>query len=278
MAQCPKCGTQSDGLFCPSCGAQVTPPQAQQAAASQPSYNPAPPPQYQPPTPPVYNQPAQSGPFGQPQQPPQPGPYGPAPQYPPQAPQPGPYGQAPQPGPYGQAPQPGPYGPAPYPYQQPKKGGAGKVILIIVGVIVALFLGLIVLGALVSDDEGGGPTPSSSTSDVLGVTDGPVITTEIDTDTQEPLTDSMSSVPTSSGLIYATVEVSGKQGQVVNAVWFYNGKHQEHLDTEMKLPADYKGWLSFSIDNGGDPWPTGEVVVEIHIDGNYVTEASFELE
>ncbi len=285
MAQCPKCGTQSDGLFCPSCGARVTQPQAQQAAASMnpppqpPQYQPPQSPQYQPPQPPQYQAPQppqyqapQPPQYQAPQPPqyqaPQPPAYGQAPQYPPQPPQ------------YPGQPAPFPGQPGAYPGYQPprKKGGVGKVILIIFGVIVALFAILIVIGAMLPDEGGTtDPVPANSSSATTGILDGPIITDRVNQETQQPLTASKAAIPTSTDLIYASVQVNLKQGQVVTAQWYYEGERQDHLDTDYEVPVDYDGWISFHIGNDGEPWPSGSVRVQILLDGVPEAEAVFNL-
>lgn len=181
---------------------------------------------------------------------PPPAPYGAPPPHPGQYP---PAGQYPAPGPYGQ--------PGQYPGVQPaRRGGFGKVLLIIVGVVVGLFALLLVLGSLVPDAP---------------IVDGPIITDRVDSDTREPLNERMVAVPSGTDRIYAAVEVSLRAGQTVGARWYYGGRHQPHLDTNLEVPDQYQGWAAFDISNGGSAWPPGTYRVEIYVDGAKEAEAAF---
>ncbi|MFZ5825380.1 MAG: zinc ribbon domain-containing protein [Bacillota bacterium] len=128
--RCSQCGTISNtgGNFCPQCGSPLSQPSQQQA----PPPPPPPPPaaSYQPPAPPY--------------QPPTAGSY---------QPPAGPYGH---PTPPWQAP----------PVAPRKSGGAGKWILIILGVVAALVVGLVALVALMPEPvtdpaASGGTTPGT---------------------------------------------------------------------------------------------------------------------
>lgn len=250
MVQCPRCGTQVEGSFCPSCGTQVVPPQQPVA-----SMTPPPPPQGQP-VPPAYPSAPPQPPYGAQGQP-----YGsPIPQ----PPQPPVYGQQP----YGAPNQ--PYG-APgynapgYPpaYPQPKKSSVGKVLAIIIGVVVGLFALLVVIGSFLPDEN------------ALGVLQGPVISDRVDPDTQEPIGGPKLTLPPNTADIYAAIEVSLAQGSELSARWYYEGRHQQHLDTDLPVDKDYEGWASFNIGNDGAPWPQGIYKVEILVDGTKEAEVAF---
>lgn len=187
------------------------------------------------------------------------------PQYPPRpqqqfAPQQFPPQQYPQ-QPY--PPQYQPQGPGMYPGmqpQQPPKRSAGKTILAVVGGIVALLAVVIVALATL----GGGSTAVGT----------PVITDQVNEDSQAPLRDLKGAVTPKTGVIYAAVEVELKKDQVLAAKWYYANQHQAQLDTEIPVPDDFKGWASFHISNDKD-WPVGSYKVEIYVDNKLEQTATF---
>lgn len=175
--------------------------------------------------------------------------------------------------PQGSQPQYGGQAPHPYPpnaYPAPRKGSSPlKIVLIVVGALVGLFVLLIVaVVALVPVDTDTVTTdPQPAVTEGTGTSVGqPVITDKVDPDSQKPLS-VLLTVPAATDRIYASVEVRARQGQKVGAMWYYNGNLQDHLTTELTIPKDYAGWASFDIDNGGKPWPAGPYRVEVYLDG-----------
>jgi hypothetical protein len=167
----------------------------------------------------------------------------------------------PQPTPPPAYPTPGqPAYPNAYPnaYQQmppQKSGNPFKLIGIIIGGLLAVVLGLfLVLGS--------GPVGT------------PVITDQVDAETMEPLRELAAVAPTAES-IYAAVEVDVDKGQTLTAKWYYEGRLQEQVNTDLTLDDAFSGWVSFKINNGGKPWPAGQFKVEIYLDGELEQTAEF---
>lgn len=222
---------------------------------------PPPPPQgQQPPTaPPPYTG-APQPPYGA--QPPNP--YAPPPQQP--------YGAPPQ-QPYGAPNHPyGAYAPGQaYPMQPAKSGGVGKVLLIIAGVIVGLFALLVVIGSFLPDDAG----TDIPAQGEMGILSGPVMTDQVNAATQEPVGAPKLTFTPTTDQFYAAIRINVPAGSELGAKWYYEGRHQAHLDTLLPVDKDYNGWASFNIGNAGDPWPEGSYKVEIYLDGAKQAETIF---
>lgn len=152
-------------------------------------------------------------------------------------------------------------------------GGFGKVLLTIVGVLVGLFVLLVIIGSLLPDEEGGTVAPVGSTAQ--GIVSGPVITDRVNQETQEPLTAPKLFLPPTTDQIYAAVNINVRAGQRLGARWYYEGRHQAHLDTTLDIPDNFRGWAAFNIGNGGQPWPKGSYRVEVLLDGQKQVETSF---
>lgn len=187
------------------------------------------------------------------------------PQQSPPSPPPPAYPQPGQPPQYGAPPQVGTPAPPPgyqpgyaNPYQQmpPQKSGSPwKLIGAIVGGLLVVIIGLLVV-------LGSGPVGT------------PVITDQVDAESMEPLRE-LAAVPPGTGDIFASVEVNVDQGQTLTAKWYYEGQLQEQVNTDLTLDEDYSGWVSFKINNGGQPWPAGQFKVEIYLDGELEQTAAF---
>ncbi|HYG57811.1 MAG TPA: hypothetical protein VD902_07050, partial [Symbiobacteriaceae bacterium] len=85
----------------------------------------------------------------------------------------------------------------------------------------------------------------------------------------------LQTIPPSTDNIYAAVQLNVKGGSVLGAKWYYQNRHQSHLDTNLPVDEDFEGWGSFNIDNGGDPWPAGNYKVEIYLNDQKVQEKAF---
>jgi hypothetical protein len=171
-----------------------------------------------------------------------------------------------------------PQGPGMYPgmQPQPRKSSALKIILAVVGGLVALIILAIVLLVAFSDDptppSGPTKTTNQTTTTVVGV---PVITDQVNEETQAPLRDLKGVVKPSTNEIFAAFETTLKKGQTISAKWYYNNSHQSQLDTALPVDEDFKGWASFNIGNAGKPWPEGQYKVEIYVDGQKQQEMQF---
>lgn len=192
-----------------------------------------------------------------------------APQFPPQPPQqfpPQPQGYPPQ------QYQPGYQG---YPQMPPRqKSSPWKWVGIITGIIGLILVALIVIGSL---GDGTDPVnPSGQKVTASSVKKGPIITDKVDDQSQAPKGE-LASVPTKTDLIYASVQIEAKKGDVLGAKWYYNGQQQAQLDTELPVDEDYVGWASFNITNGGTPWPKGTYKVEIYFNAKKAVEKSFDV-
>lgn len=260
MKPCPKCGTQTDGAFCPNCGSQVAaqappPPPPQHAGYGHQA------PAYQPPQPPYAPQPQQPG-FP---------PQAPQPPYPPQMPQTPGY---PQQGVYPQQQQ---YPGVQYGMQQPpKKGGSAlKWVLGIVGGLVGLFVLLLVVAAFLPDpqtDPGSQVSPANRTAAMTEI----VITDKVDENTQEPKGAKLTSTPYGIKQVFAVSAVNLKQGEKLSAQWFVDGQYVKDFDANIVADKDYTDtWASFNIHNSGKELPRGTYKVVWYIDGTAGRDASF---
>jgi len=200
-------------------------------------------------------------------------------QYPPQPPQ----GYAPQ-----QYPQQPPQGFQPqYPPQQPGYGGypqmppqkpssPWKWVGIIGGGLVVLVVAVLVLLSALGDDPGALPADKSVQVTTSAIKTVPVITSKVNEETQAPQGE-LKTVPPSTDMIYAAMQVAVKNGDVLSAKWFYNGKQQTHLDTELPVDEDFVGWAAFNISNGGKPWPAATYKFEVYLNGKKAQEKTFEV-
>lgn len=195
---------------------------------------------------------------------------GPAPQYPPQPPQ---QQYPPQP-PQGYSPQQYPPGYQGYPQMPPQRPSSPWKWVGIIGGIVALVLVALVVISGMGDDPTDPPKGQVAAS---AIKKGPIITNKVNEESQAPQGE-LSSVPQATDLIYASVQIEVKQGDVLGAKWYYGGQQQTHLDTELPVTdGDFSGWASFNISNDGDPWPKGNYKVEIYLNGKKSGEKAFEV-
>lgn len=169
--------------------------------------------------------------------------------------------------------------PAQAPYQQvppaPRRGGGVlKAILILLGVVVGLFVLLVVAGLLLSDDTGPASNPAAASSLAVGTVGKPIITNQVDEVTQAP-ENALKVVAPDTSEIFAAIEVNLRTGQVLVGRWYYNGRHQAHLDTRIELDKAHQGWASFNIGNGTEAWPPGTYKFELLLDGKVQTETEF---
>lgn len=201
-----------------------------------------------------------------------------APQYPPQPPQQfPPQQQYPPQGYPPQAPQYAPPGYPPYQQMPPQRPSSPwKWVAIIGGALLGLIVLVIVVLAMLPEEDPIAYPNAPVTVATSVVKNVPIITNKVNDQTQAPIGE-LKTVPPSTDAIYASIEVEVKKDDILGAKWYYKGQQQTHLDTELPFDKNFKGWASFSISNDGKPWPVATYKVEIYLNGKKVQEKAFEV-